>query len=181
MNKKLLIIFIIIIIFTCLFNILDIENILLKSQYPIKYEEYINKYSKEYGVDKCLILAMIKNESNFKNKIISKSNAKGLMQLLDSTANELAYEIGIEEFDLFDEETNIRLGTYYISILLKYYNNTYLALAAYNAGIGNVNKWIEEDIINKDGSNIENVPFKETENYIRKNIRDYNIYKNLED
>ena len=71
----------------------------------------------------------------------------------------------------------IRLGTNYISTLLKYYNNNlYLALSAYNAGIGNVNKWIENGIIQKDGSDIENIPFKETENYVRKIQRDYKIY-----
>ena len=100
---------------------------------------------------------------------------------MDLTANELAERLQIEGYiDLFDEETNITLGTYYISTLLNYYNNNlYLALSAYNAGIGNVNKWIKDGIIKEDGSNIENIPFKETENYVRKVVRDYKIYKEL--
>ena len=177
-NKMPIIIFIVIIIFV-IFKIINIENIILKKLYPIKYEEYVFKYSKEYKVDANLIFAIIKAESNFKNESISGSNAKGLMQLLDTTAEELAKDLEIEgEVDLFDEETNIKLGTYYIAILLKYYNNNiYLALSAYNAGIGNVNKWIEEGTIERDGSNIENIPFKETQNYIRKVIRNYKIYQ----
>ena len=175
-NKKSIIIFTAIIILVIL-EIINIENIILKKLYPIKYEDYVLKYSKEYNVDKNLIFAIIKAESNFKNESISESNAKGLMQIMDLTANELAENLEIEnEIDLFDEETNIKLGTYYISTLLKYYNNTYLALSAYNAGIGNVNKWIEEGIIERDGSNIENIPFKETRNYIRNVIRNYKIY-----
>ena len=64
-------------------------------------------------------------------------------------------------------------------MLLEQYGNLELALAAYNAGIGNVNNWVEQGIIQKDGSDIENVPFKETNNYVRKILRDYKIYKEL--
>lgn len=179
MNKKLLITFIIIIILICFLKLIDIKNIILKIYYQVKYEDIINRYSEEYDVDKYLVLAIIKNESNFNKNSTSNKDAKGLMQLLDSTAKELAKELEIkDEINLFDEEINIRIGTYYISKLLKYYNNLYLAISAYNAGMGNVNRWIEDDIIKNDGSNIENIPYKETENYLRKVIRDYNIYKN---
>ena len=103
------------------------------------------------------------------------------MQLMDSTADELATKLNMDEdYDIFNAETNIQLGTTYMSNLLTYYNNNiYLALAAYNAGIGNVNKWIEKGTIKKDGSDIENIPFKETRNYVRKVLRDYRIYTQL--
>ena len=61
------------------------------------------------------------------------------------------------------------------------YNVDSVALAAYNAGSGNVNKWIEEDVIKADGSNIENIPFKETNTYVRKILKDYEMYKKLYD
>lgn len=57
--------------------------------------------------------------------------------------------------------------------------NMYLAVAAYNAGIGTVDKWIDQRIIKQDGSDIENIPYKETNNYVRKIIRDYGIYEKL--
>ena len=105
------------------------------------------------------------------------------MQLMEATAVEMANEIG-EEIPvteaLYNPEINIKIGIKYYANLIKHYDgNMYLALAAYNAGMGNVDKWIEEGILEKDGSNIENIPYKETNNYVRKITRDYKIYKNL--
>ena len=86
----------------------------------------------------------------------------------------------IEELDLKSADINIELGTKYFSTLLKYYGGNYnLAIAAYNAGIGTVTKWIEKGIIKKDGSDIENIPYKETNNYVRKILKNYSIYKEL--
>ena len=71
------------------------------------------------------------------------------------------------------------MGTKYLSILLEKYQSVELAVTAYNAGIGTVDNWIEKGIIKNDGSDIENVPYKETNNYVRKILRDYKIYSNL--
>jgi len=72
------------------------------------------------------------------------------------------------------------LGTKYFSDLLELYEgNTVLALTAYNAGIGNVASWIETGVIKKDGSDIENIPFKETNRYVRKILRNYSIYQSI--
>ena len=105
------------------------------------------------------------------------------MQIMEETAKEIADELDYvyeEEADLYKPEVNIMIGTRYFANLLKAYEgNTNLALAAYNAGIGNVNKWIKEGIIKSDGSDIENIPFKETNNYVRKILRDYKIYKEI--
>lgn len=88
--------------------------------------------------------------------------------------------LGIEEIDLKSPDINIELGTKYFSKLVKYYNGNYnLAIAAYNAGIGTVSKWIENGIIKKDGTDIENIPYKETNNYVRKILKNYKIYKKL--
>ena len=124
---------------------------------------------------------MIKAESGFKHDAISNKEAIGLMQLMEGTAYEVAKEIGqeITKQDLINAETNIKLGTKYISNLLNKYRNIELAITAYNAGIGNVDTWIQEGILQKDGANIENIPFKETNNYVRKILRDYKIYKQL--
>ncbi len=156
-----------------------INKLMIKILYQKKYEEYVSKYSKEYQIDEELIYALIKVESHFKPNAISTSNAKGLMQLMYSTAKEVANKIGIEitEENILTPEINIQIGTKYISDLLDKYNNIELALAAYNAGSGNVDKWIKNGIIKSDGSDAENIPFKETNTYVRKIIRDYKIYK----
>ena len=151
--------------------------------YPIKYSEYVYKYSEEYNVDPIMVFAIIKAESNFNPNVVSSSKAIGLMQLMDTTAEEIAGKLGVEFMkgaSLYNPELNIRFGTKYFAQLMKEYNDNYLlALTAYNAGIGNVKKWIEQGIIKADGSDIENIPFKETNNYVRKIVRDYKIYKDL--
>lgn len=157
------------------------RKIIIKLSYPKKYDEYVEKYAIEYGIEKELIYSIIKTESNFNEKAISQKEAIGLMQLLESTANEVAKKLDMQitKEEVLDPEININLGTKYISSLIEKYENTEVALAAYNAGIGNVDRWIEEGTIKSDGTDIENVPYKETNNYIRKVIRNYKIYKNI--
>ena len=148
--------------------------------YPLKYTGYVEKYSEEYGIDKYFIYALIKAESNFDQDANSSKGAIGLMQLMENTANETSEKIGVEDVDLYDEETNIRIGTKYISDLIDLYEgNINLAIIAYNAGTGNVNKWIKEGVIEKDGSNLDNVPFKETRDYAKKILLNYKFYKGL--
>jgi len=180
--KKILKFFIVlIVIVTILIVIFANKNTIMKMFYIIKYSEYVEKYSKEYVVDKYLIYACIKAESNFNEKAESKKGAKGLMQLMDSTGQEIAKGLNmtIDNDDLFEPEINIKLGTKYVSRMLQKYENTELALAAYNAGSGNVDSWINSGKIKADGSDAENIPFKETNNYVRKILKDYRIYKEL--
>ena len=87
--------------------------------------------------------------------------------------------IRMENIDLTDAETNIRIGVKYFSELEQKYGNYQIALAAYNAGQGNVDIWIESGTISKDGSNLENIPYQETNMYVRKVTRDYKVYQNL--
>lgn len=171
---------ILLMIIAIILKCIDIEDIILRRLYPMNYKKEVYEYSEQNKVDPLLTFAIIKAESNFNENSISTSNAKGLMQLMDATAADMAKRLEIEEYNLFKPDDNICLGTKYISTLLQYYNNNiYLALAAYNAGIGNVNKWIENGIIKEDGSDIENIPFKETQNYVRKVMRNYRIYEKI--
>ena len=185
MGKKLLklviILACIILVLYMLFGVFKVHNIILKQFYPQKYSEYVEEAAKEHDLDPLLIYAIIKAESSFKPEAVSRSNAVGLMQLMDATAEETAKKIGIE-YDkemLKDPETNIKLGSAYFNSLYDKYNNVAVALTAYNAGTGNVDKWIGENTISDDGSDMENIPFRETNNYVRKILRDYEIYKNL--
>lgn len=107
------------------------------------------------------------------------------MQLIESTAQEICVRVGLQitneelEEKLLEPEININIGTKYLSILIERYQNIEIAITAYNAGIGTVDNWIEKGIIKSDGSDIENIPYKETNNYVRKILRDYKIYSNL--
>ena len=154
---------------------------MLTKVYKLEYTEYIKKYANEYNVDEYLIYAIIKAESNFEPNAESHRGAKGLMQLMYSTAEDIAKRINVNlnEDNILEPDININLGTKYISMLIQKYNNINLALAAYNAGSGNVDGWIEKGTLKSDGSDIENVPFTETNNYVRKILRDYEIYKNI--
>ena len=179
--KKLLCLIAIIAIIFIAFNFDEIKDKILKQIYPIKYNQYVEKYCKKYDVDKYLIYAIIKAESNFKEDVVSHKGANGLMQIMYPTAKEIAKKIdlSIDENSILEPNVNINIGTKYISTLMEKYNNTSLALAAYNAGSSNVDSWIKDKTIKNDGSNVENIPYKETNNYVRKILRDYKIYKNL--
>lgn len=181
--KKLILIVSIVLTIIVLFGVIKVQNIVLKQIYKTEYSEYVYKYSEENGIDPLLTFAIIKAESNFNRNVVSTSGAIGLMQLMESTAKEAGAKIGeaisVKEA-LYNPEKNIMIGTSYFAHLIERYEGNYLlALAAYNAGIGNVDSWIEEGIIKEDGSDIENIPYKETNNYVRKIVRDYKIYQNL--
>lgn len=182
-KKRLIIIGVILFLIILIFVIFKPQEWFLKKIYKLEYSEYVYEYAEENEIDPFLIFAIIKAESNFNRNIESSSGAIGLMQLMESTAIEMANEIGEEvvvKEALYNPKTNIKIGTNYYSYLLEHYEgNMYLALAAYNAGMGNVDKWIKEGIIKEDGSDIENIPYKETNNYVRKIVRDYKIYQKI--
>ena len=158
---------------------------LLKILYPKTYSDIISVYAEEYDVEENLIYAVIKAESNFDSRAVSNKDAIGLMQIVEDTAIDVAKKNNIDidteniEEEILDVDNNINIGTKYLSTLLTQYGNIEVALAAYNAGIGTVNNWIEKQIIQADGSDIENIPYKETNNYVRKILRDYRIYNQL--
>ena len=177
--RKLIIL--IIIVLALVLSATPIKTKLTRRIYRKEYTEYVVKYSEQYGVEENLIYALIKAESNFNPNAVSHQNAKGLMQLMDSTAEDLAKKckINLKDKDILDPDVNIQLGTQYLASLLNKYECVEVALAAYNAGSGNVDKWIKDGIIKADGSDIENIPYKETNTYVRKIMRDYKIYKQL--
>jgi len=155
-----------------------------KTLYPMKYSENIAKYSKKYDVDPYLVCAVIKAESNFKPNAKSKQNAYGLMQITPDTAAWVAKEMKLENFetkDLYDPEMNINMGCWYLSNLKKEFKSIDLVLAAYNGGRGNVQKWLSDPKHSADGRTLQYIPFKETDQYVKKVKVNYNIYKYLYD
>ncbi len=182
-NKKILVcglIILILIVFLIVF-----KNKIQRIFYPKLYEEFVSMYSDEYGVDENLVFAVIKAESNFQEDAVSHKDALGLMQIMKETAEDVARKYNIEidfnnsEREILNVQNNIKIGTKYLAVLLEKYKNIEVAVAAYNAGIGTVDNWIEKEIIKSDGSDIENIPYKETNNYVRKILRNYKIYQDL--
>ena len=147
----------------------DVEENIEKDLYSIEYSEYVQKYSDEYGVDCDIIFAVIKCESNFKPDAKSSAGAMGLMQMVPSTFKDMQKRLGedLDDNDHFDPETSIKYGTYYLKYLYNYFGDWELVFAAYNAGMGNVSKWLKNDEYSTDGK-LVNIPFPETERYVKK-------------
>lgn len=146
----------------------------------LKFYPLIEQYSKEYNVDPLLITSVIKVESNFNPKAKSKKGAIGLMQIMPPTAKEIAEKyLNIDNYSeekLYEPKLNIKIGVYYVKILSDMFNNNInLVLASYNAGLGNVQKWQQENPIIEYDS--EEMPFKETQNYVSKIDKIYSILK----
>ena len=139
---------------------------------PIDHEylELIKKYSDENGLQPTLVAGVIKTESNFNPGAVSKADAVGLMQLLPSTAEWITQHRGDEEeFNpekLHDAEYNIGLGTFYLKYLFNMFGSMDYAILAYNGGLGNVQKWIDDKTITNDPNSYANIPFYETKTYI---------------
>ena len=181
-SKKIIIIVLLVAVLVIVFLFKDT---VLKVIYPRTYYEEVIVCHEKYNVEENLIFAVIKAESNFEPEAVSHRSAIGLMQLMEETAKDVARKNDIQlnldnvKSELNDAYKNIEIGTCYLSTLLQRYENKEVALAAYNAGIGTVDIWIEKGVIKRDGTDIENIPYKETNNYVRKILRDYKIYEEL--
>ncbi len=173
----------IIILLVIIASLAAIGFVFLVTKYPIGYKTTIVKHSETYKVDPYLIASIINVESRYNKDAISPKNARGLMQIGTQTGKWASEVIGIENYTeelLFNPETNIRIGTWYISTLMKEFNgNLDLVLAAYNAGSGNVNKWLSDEEYCIDGLNLSTIPFKETREYLDKVKKSYDIYSTV--
>ena len=163
---------------------IGIQSPLVKRKiYPLKYKESIIKYSTQYNLDPHLVMAVIWVESKYEPKATSRKDARGLMQIIPPTGQWIAKEIGLETYSddlLYEPDINIRMGCWYLSYLLKVFEEDIeLALAAYNGGMGNVRKWLNDSRYSKDGLKLDFIPFKETSQYIDKVAKAYEQYKKL--
>lgn len=163
--------------------ILQFEPVQRSYFYVYPYHDTVMKYASMYRVDSNLTAAVIKNESKFRREVHSHRGAVGLMQLMPDTAKWIAGQLGDTEYSeqgLHEPDRNIRYGTWYLSTLQKeFYGNDVLALAAYNAGRGNVQEWIKEKDWPKDFSDIDAIPFEETRDYVRQVLNDQKKYREL--
>lgn len=181
-KKKKLAIFVV--LFVTFFLILIGGYFVLKNIiYPLNHFDIVKNEASKNNIDPYLVMAIIKTESGFKKDATSNKDAKGLMQMIDSTATDVNNRTNIVDKvgdNLYDENVNISLGCKYFSDLVKKYSgNYYLAICAYNAGMGNVDKWLEQGVLEKDMDCIKDVsiPYKETEKYLKKVMGSYKMYK----
>ena len=151
--------------------------------YPLSYQTLIKKYSEKYDVDPYLVAAIINVESKFDKNAVSNKNARGLMQIAPITGKWASEELNIDDFDvedLFDPELNIMIGSWYLNILSQEFdNNLQLILAAYNAGSGNVVRWLQNKMYSEDGKSLMIIPFNETKDFVNKVQKNISIYKIL--
>jgi soluble lytic murein transglycosylase len=153
------------------------------SLFPQLYWQEVLEATQNVRLDPWLVLGVIRQESAFNARAVSRSDARGLMQLLPSTGREVYQRIGLEAFRddlLFDPPLNVRLGTQYLSRLADTHRgNLILALAAYNAGPGRVRQWLKELSTADWDEFIERLPFEETRLYVKSVLRNHGVYQQL--
>lgn len=158
------------------------KNRVMKGLYPLKYQMYVDKYSKEYNLQKSLVYGIIKTESDFDEKAVSSAGAKGLMQITPDTFDWALFKDKNKEYTLdhiFEPEVNIKYGCYIFRLFLDEFEVEETAIAAYNAGRGAVNKWLKDDKYSKDGKTLDYIPYNETRYYVKKVTDNKNKYKEI--
>jgi soluble lytic murein transglycosylase len=139
---------------------------------PLRHEDIIRQQAEDKALDPALIAAVIYAESRFIEGRVSSAGAIGLMQITPATAQDIARRSGGTAFELEDLDTpqvNISYGSYYLRYLLdRYGGNETLAVAAYNGGEGNVDRWIHEARSSDRAFEVEAIPFPETRFYVQK-------------
>lgn len=166
--------------FVCLAMVLLGTIGILRLVYPMKYSSYVDKYAKLYGVEKSLIYATIKVESDYRPDIESHKGAKGLMQITDETFSWLQTKIedSDKDDDVYDPETNIKYGVFFLSYLEDRFSSQQEVTAAYHAGIGNVSNWLEDNKYATDGK-LDTTPFPATNYYVKKVKNTKTLYEEL--
>ncbi|MGI6031155.1 MAG: lytic transglycosylase domain-containing protein [Eubacteriales bacterium] len=143
----------------------------LQRRYPLEYGELVRANAQEHHLEESLIYAVIKTESGFDADAVSRAGAMGLMQLTPDTFDYVQMKTGKtwEDDQILEPEVNIYCGSWLLRFLLdRYDQNLPVALAAYNAGMGNVASWLEDPQYSENGVDLTHIPFPETASYVEK-------------
>lgn len=169
----------IILVIALILNIQDIGRFF----YPFPHRGLIEKYAVMYNIDPLLIIAIVQQESSFNPMAESKKGARGLMQIMPETGAWIAGKLNMDSFhpdQLYDTETNIHLGSWYLAHLIQEFEGGLPpALAAYNGGQGNVKKWLAEKDWDGEHFSVSQIPFPETRKYVDHVLKNYRIYTYL--
>lgn len=151
--------------------------------YPLKYEELVFKYADQFDNDPYLVEAIMYRESRFNANALSPKGAIGLMQIMPDTAEWIAQNLNVKGFtpeDLYRPEVNIYFANWYLANLSQEFRgNLVLTLAAYNGGRGNVQKWMNERNWSGGVNEIDQIPFPETQKFVKSVLTLYQRYLQL--
>jgi len=151
--------------------------------FPIPYWEKVVEKGAEEEIDPMLIMSIMRQESGFNHEISSQANARGLLQIIPTTGENISKALKIKNYSvdmLYDPSTNIAMGTFYLSYLLDYMKNDIVdAVASYNAGKESVKKWQKRFSTKDKIEFIEEIPYPETRGYVKKVLRNYGIYREM--
>jgi soluble lytic murein transglycosylase len=154
-----------------------------KLAFPIPYRADLERYAKQNGLDPFLLAALIRQESEFNPKAVSKANARGLTQIMPSTGRELSRRLQMRPYStarLFQPSVSLQLGSYYLkSVAASLGGRWEAALAAYNAGLTRANAWLTWGDFQEPAEFIETVPFSQTRNYVQVVLRNAEVYRRL--
>ncbi len=154
-----------------------------RAQHPLYYEGWIRQYAAAQGIDPALVAAIILCESSYDPQAVSRLGARGLMQLMEETAGWVAHKLDEDDasysFDrLFDPETNIRFGAWYLGYLSRRFDgDTKKVVCAYHAGQGNVDIWLENPAYSSDGVTLDTIPTKDTASYAGRVLQAIEVYR----
>lgn len=148
--------------------------------FPLAYFTPIRKWSNQRNLNPFLVLSLMRQESRFQPKIRSVAGAVGLMQVLPETAEWVSGKAGLKTYEIDGIDDNINLGTWYLDYTHRNYNdNSMLAIASYNAGPGNVDRWVKQNSVTDVDVFVEDIPFPETKNYVKSVSENYWNYLRL--
>ncbi len=154
-----------------------------KLAFPLPYRTELEKFAKANGLDPFLVAALIRQESEFNPKAVSRMNARGLTQILPGTGRELSQKLKVRPYataSLFLPVVNLQLGTYYLKTIVDHLGGRWeAALAAYNAGPSRARAWSSWGEFREPSEFIETVPFAETRNYIQTVLRNADTYRRI--
>jgi soluble lytic murein transglycosylase len=165
-------------------TVLANQEHILRTAYPQTYWDLTQQAADGYGFDPRIFHALVREESSFNKDIVSWAGARGLSQLMPATARQVGGWLGmsVSKETSFDPLSNLQIGTRYMEYLQeRFEGNMFLAVAGYNAGEGNVEKWLRERGNKPTDEYIEDIPYRETRGYVKRVLGTYQVYRTVYD
>ena len=163
--------------------VLSCRFVIMPQLFPQKYGDLVERYAEKYNLESSLVYGVIYTERKFRADAISPKKAKGLMQITDGTGEWAAKSLELVDYkkdSLFEPKENIEIGCWYLNKLFNQFQGSIeTALAAYNAGSGNVTKWLADSAYSEDQKTLDTIPYPETKKYVKKVMVVQKIYQML--